>query len=208
MKKAFVFCNNNYKNFQFTTSRLSGNFVIAADGGANFLDKNGIHIDALIGDNDSVSQTVLNSLPSETEILKFPTQKDKSDTELAIEFCVAKGFEEVEIVNAVNGQIDHSLANVFIIEKFIHTLKFSFLNKSNRMYFIKKDFTIQDQKKRKISLLPLTDSVMVKSTKGLEYSLTNEKLFRSSSKGISNYNTESRISITVDSGILLCIIER
>ncbi|MEA2104042.1 MAG: thiamine diphosphokinase [Candidatus Cloacimonadota bacterium] len=208
MDKAYIFCNNNYNNFTLNISKLSDCYIVAADGGANFLFQNGIPIDALVGDCDSIYPSVFKSLTSKTEIVKFPFRKDKSDTELAVEFCISKGFNDLVIVNSINGQFEHSLANIFIIEKFINQANFMLLNKKNRIFFINNDFEIEITKKKNISLLPLTDSVLIAHTKGLEYSTQNERLYRSSSRGISNYNTENKIFIAVKSGILICIIER
>lgn len=211
MKKAFIFCNNpiNYQNNNFTLDIDLSGTIIAADGGANYLCKKGIIPDVLIGDFDSISAEYLNVLKKKSNIIKFPIDKDKSDTELAIEYCLKNGYNDITLINAVDGRLDHSLTNIFLIEKFINQgLKLHFLNAKNEIYIVTKKANIPAKIGTNISLISLTDFTLVKETKALKFPLNNEKLYRSSSRGISNITTEKKFSIIVSSGILLVIIER
>ena len=211
MKKAFIFCNNpiNYQNNNFTLDIDLSGTIIAADGGANYLCKKGIIPDVLIGDFDSISPEYLNVLKKKSNIIKFPVDKDKSDTELAIEYCLKNGYNDITLINAVDGRLDHSLTNIFLIEKFINQgLKLHFLNAKNEIYIVTNKANIPAKIGTNISLISLTDFTLVKETKALKFPLNNEKLYRSSSRGISNITTEKKFSIIVSSGILLVIIER
>lgn len=211
MKKAFIFCNNpiNYQNNNFTLDIDLSGTIIAADGGANYLCKKGIIPDVLIGDFDSISPEYLNVLKKKSNIIKFPVDKDKSDTELAIEYCLKNGYNDITLINAVDGRLDHSLTNIFLIEKFIKQgLKLHFLNTKNEIYIVTNRANILAKIGTNISLISLTDFTLVKETKALKFPLNNEKLYRSSSRGISNITTEKKFSIIVSSGILLVIIER
>ncbi|MCK4357311.1 MAG: thiamine diphosphokinase [Candidatus Cloacimonetes bacterium] len=211
MKKAFIFCNNpiNYQNNNFTLDIDLSGTIIAADGGANYLCKKGIIPDVLIGDFDSISPEYLNVLKKKSNIIKFPVDKDKSDTELAIEYCLKNGYNDITLINAVDGRLDHSLTNIFLIEKFIKQgLKLHFLNAKSEIYVVTNKANIPAKIGTNISLISLTDFTLVKETKALKFPLNNEKLYRSSSRGISNITTEKKFSIIVSSGILLVIIER
>lgn len=211
MKKAFIFCNNpiNYQNNNFTLDIDLSGTIIAADGGANYLCKKGIIPDVLIGDFDSISPEYLNVLKKKSNIIKFSVDKDKSDTELAIEYCLKNGYNDITLINAVDGRLDHSLTNIFLIEKFIKQgLKLHFLNAKSEIYVVTNKANIPAKIGTNISLISLTDFTLVKETKALKFPLNNEKLYRSSSRGISNITTEKKFSIIVSSGILLVIIER
>lgn len=211
MKKAFIFCNNpiSYQNNNFTLDIDLSGTIIAADGGANYLCKKGIIPDVLIGDFDSISPEYLNVLKKKSNIIKFPVDKDKSDTELAIEYCVQHGYNDVTLINAVDGRLYHSLTNIFLIEKFINRgLRFHFVNSDNEIYVVTNKLQIDAKIGTNISLISLTDFTLVKETKALKFPLNNEKLYRSSSRGISNITTDKKFSIIVSSGILLVIKER
>jgi len=109
----------------------------------------------------------------------------------------------------VDGRLDHSLANIFLIEKFINQgLKFHFLNVKSEIYVVTDKVYIPTKIGENISLISLTDFTIVKKTSALKFPLNNEKIYRSSSRGISNITTGEEFSITVSDGILLVIIER
>lgn len=209
MQKAFLFCNNNYDNFPLDFRKLSGT-IIAVDGGANFLCENKVFPDILIGDCDSVLPKNLKLLEKKSIVKKFPTDKNKSDTELALDYCVKNGFDDITLMNAINGALSHSLANLFLIEKYVvnSEINLHFINQKNEMFVVKDNINLPVKINSNISLIPLTNFVNVESTSGLKFPLKNEKLFRKSSRGISNKSLNKKISIKISSGILLVIKER
>jgi len=182
--------------------------VIAADGGADFLLKQNIVPDILIGDLDSVSEKTLHILKKQTEILSFPPEKDKTDSEIALDYCIERGFDTVTLVNAVNGRLDHTLANIFLIEKFLHKgLSVYFINSTNEIFFLhdKDEIHLEEKAGSEISLIPLTQDVFIVSSQGLKYPLKDEILCRDHSRGVSNVAEDSQIRIKISSGILLII---
>lgn len=211
MQKAYIFCNNpySYRDDSFILDFDLSGIVIGSNGGANFLCKNGIIPDVLIGDCDSISPKYLKVLKKKSNVIKFPVDKDKSDTELAIEYCLQNGYNNITLINAVDGRLYHSLTNIFLIEKFINRgLRFHFVNSNNEIYVVTNKLQIDAKIGTNISLISLTDFTLVKETKALKFPLNNEKLYRSSSRGISNITTKEKFSIIVSSGILLVIKER
>ena len=211
MQKVYIFCNNNYSynNDNFTLDIDLSGIIIGSNGGANYLCKKGIIPDVVIGDFDSIFPECLDSLKNKSNIIKFPVDKDKSDTELAVEYCVQNGFNNITLINAVDGRLDHSLVNIFFIERFIKQgLTFQFLNRENEIFVVTDKIQINAEIGTIISLISLTDFTLVKKTESLKFPLNNEKLYRSSSRGISNTTTEEKFSITVTCGILLIIKER
>jgi len=206
-KKAYIFCNNDYKGFEITFD-LAG-IIIASDGGGNFLCANGIIPDILIGDCDSIAPECLAQLKGKTLIKEFPSSKDKTDTELALDFSLENGYTNIMLINAIDGRFSHSLANIFLLEKFAPQLSFiHLLNKENEIFIVKDYINIFAQKDELFSLIPLTESVSVIETKGLKFTLKNEKLFRESTRGISNSPVADQIEVRISKGILLIIKEK
>ena len=69
----------------FTSRGLApaeGDLLIAADGGYDWLRQSGLTPDFLLGDLDSLG--VLPSLPAKTKLLRYPVEKDDTDTALAL----------------------------------------------------------------------------------------------------------------------------
>ncbi|MBC8313567.1 MAG: thiamine diphosphokinase [Candidatus Cloacimonetes bacterium] len=209
MKKTFIFCNNDYKDFHLDFTKLSGT-IIAADGGANFLCEIGIFPHILIGDCDSILPKNLELLEKKSIVKKFPVDKDKSDTELALDYCMKNDFRDIVLINALNGALSHSLANLFLIEKYVENrdINLHFLNRKNEIFVVKNHINLSTEIGSKISLISLTNFVNVEEMSGLKFSLKNEKLFRKSSRGISNKCLEQKVSIKISSGILLVIKAR
>ena len=85
----------------------SDNFIIAADGGFDILLKKNAAPDLLLGDFDSISK-----LPKCDNIMKFPVEKDYTDTFLAYEEGTKRGYRNFVIYGGMGGRIDHTIANI------------------------------------------------------------------------------------------------
>jgi thiamine pyrophosphokinase len=182
--------------------------IIAADGGANFLLKHNIIPDVLIGDFDSISESSLGELRTQSEIVQFPREKDKTDSELALDYCVDEHFDFVTMVNAVNGRLEHSLANIFLIENFVQKgLSIYCINKENEIFVLHgpDEMELNSKKDAEISLIPLTEQVKTEFIKGFKYPLQKEILYRNHTRGISNIAENEKLSVNISSGILLII---
>jgi thiamine pyrophosphokinase len=58
-----------------------------------------------------------------------------------------------------------------------------------------------------VSLMPINGQVTGIRTTGLHFPLDGETLYPEKTRGISNWLSTSNASITIDSGLLLCIHE-
>jgi thiamine pyrophosphokinase len=65
--------------------------IIGVDAGCDYLLQNLMIPDFAVGDFDSASPDILKKLTEKTEIRKSIPEKDKSDTELAIDLCQELG---------------------------------------------------------------------------------------------------------------------
>ena len=50
-------------------------------------------------------------------IKKFPVKKDKTDSELSIEYLIEIGFKDITLVGAIGTRMDHTLANILLLNK-------------------------------------------------------------------------------------------
>lgn len=209
MKKAYIFCNN--KCIDYTIDFAIDGLIIAADGGAEFLVSQKIYPQVLIGDFDSISNKTLRILKEKSKILQYPTVKNETDSELALDYCIENNYDTVVMINAQNGRLDHTLANIFLIEKFIKNgISLSFINRDNKIFVLHDydEIEFKSQRKKKISLIPLTERVHVESISGFEYKLENKILYRSNTQGISNNAISEVLNVKISSGILLIICGR
>lgn len=90
-----------------TIPEKSGALLIAADGGLNALEALGMKPDRVIGDFDSLGRT-----PEGENVLKYPPEKDDTDTMLAAKLALSLGARRVLICGALGGREDHSFATL------------------------------------------------------------------------------------------------
>ena len=86
--------------------------VIAADGGLSHLLNNRIRCDLAIGDFDS-----LGYIPEGVERIVFPSQKDFTDTALALFEGERRGYKEFVILGGTGGRADHTFANYSLLSE-------------------------------------------------------------------------------------------
>ena len=118
MDKAVLFLTGRYlaRDLPFYRKLARGCFRVAVDGGYRFFQRAGIAPDLLIGDFDSLKR-LPKRLPRGVELLAFPTDKDKTDTELALDYCLERGARQIDIVEPSFGDPDHFLANLFLLAR-------------------------------------------------------------------------------------------
>ena len=83
-------------------------FVIACDKGYTYAKRCGIVPNLVVSDFDSYAGQIDNGIPVE----RFPSEKDDTDTMIAVRYAVEHGFEEVRLFCALGGRLDHTLANL------------------------------------------------------------------------------------------------
>ncbi len=88
---------------------------IAIDKGLEYLLRENIEPAILIGDFDSLSDV---SLLLNREYKRYPVKKDDTDTELAIQYAIEHGYDEIDIYGAIGGRIDHFMAMLSILQKY------------------------------------------------------------------------------------------
>ncbi|MCX7771521.1 MAG: thiamine diphosphokinase [Clostridia bacterium] len=184
--------------------------VIAADGGAKHLLKAGLKPHILLGDFDSLARELLEKIKeSETEILSFPTKKDFTDMELAIDLAIERGAEELVILGASGSRLDHTLANIFLLTGLTEKgIKACLEDSHNQIFAIKDEIRIQKQENRKVSLVALSPTVEGLSTQGLAYPLSDATLRMGVSLGVSNEFEADEAVVSIKKGLLLVFVSK
>ena len=98
--------------------RQKNDIIVAADAGLRILDELDISPDLILGDFDSLEKEILEKYSKTIEISRYNSEKDFSDTELAVEICKSKGFNNITILGCFGGRMDHSLANINLLYKY------------------------------------------------------------------------------------------
>jgi len=183
------------------------NHVVATDGALDHAIECDIPVHTLIGDLDSLADsTHLEERFPEMEILRYPEDKDWTDLELAIDWALERTPSAVIVYGAAGGRIDHTMANLALLEKGLHTgIPIEMLSGNESVRLLQGTLVLEDAVVGdRVSLLPISLFCTV-SAQGLKYALASEKLFRGQGRGISNVVTGLPASVAVESGVLAVV---
>lgn len=183
-------------------------FIICCDGGANVAYKYGFVPNLIIGDFDSVDKKVLEYFKTNgIQIMEFPCEKDKTDTQIAIEYLAENGFDEVIMLSCTGKRLDHVLANISLLYYLLeHDIKGAIVDENNIIMMTRSKIKIHGKKGHLLSLLPYTQTVSGICTKGLYYPLEDGVMEFGNPYGVSNVIIEDEAIVEVKDGVLLVIL--
>ncbi|WP_312699622.1 thiamine diphosphokinase [Sedimentibacter sp.] len=189
---------------------LNIDYVICADGGLEKVKNLGLVPDLILGDFDSVDKSVLEYYKSlNIETVAFPPEKDYTDMELAIDQAVEMGFRDIILAGATGTRLDHSVANMLLIEKY-HKIdvNIQIIDNNNFIQIVKDTMTIPFRKNYYVSLIPLSESIEGLTLEGFKYPLNNVNVERGSTLCVSNEISEDAGVIRLKKGSALVFISK
>lgn len=180
--------------------------IVCADGGYDYVIQAGFSPDILIGDLDSINADMLKSINKNIKIIKYPTEKDYTDTQLSINYAIENGADEIVIFGAIGNRLDHTIANILLLIELLNKgVKASIKNENNEVYIINKSIELKGQKDDLVSLIPIGAQVTGIYTQGLKYALCGSNIPLGNPLGISNVFLNQKVSIEIESGYLMVI---
>ena len=193
--------------------------IIGVDSGLNIVDMLNLFPDYIVGDFDSVSKDVLNKYLGndvmengrKPVVKQYPSHKDYTDTQLAIELAISIGAADITILGATGTRMDHFIGNVgLLLMPLRHNIKASIVDSNNKIYLINSDTSIKKEQLfgSYYSLLPLTWKVSGVTLKGFKYPLYEKDIMLGDSLGISNEVCDESAFIKIKEGILIAIESR
>ena len=182
-------------------------FIIAADKGSECLYNYNIIPDLLLGDFDSTKKEILDDLKSKVkEVIKFPPEKDYTDTEIAIIEAIKRGAGKIYLFGGVGSRIDHTLGNIGLL---LTTKKkgaiLEIIDDNNRLYLGKNKMTIFGKCGENISFHALCDKVTQFKIKGAKYNLESYDMSLLDPRAICNEFIDTPIDISYEDGELLIL---
>ena len=185
----------------------TANFTIAADGAWAKAHAQGIPVDRVVGDLDSLRPNERAELEaSGTPVDRFPADKDWTDLELAIAEALALPASRIVVFGAFGGRTDHTLAAVFLMERSLAAgVPIQLLRGEETLYLVEDVLELSEASNGdRVSILPVTESACV-STHGLRFPLERDVLFRSASRGVSNETVTAPPRIQIHEGRALVL---
>lgn len=212
-KVIFIVAGGPLSDLVFLRRRIieaSPSEVICADSGARHVLALGMGPQTVIGDMDSLSPELLDTLRDRgCRILNYPARKDETDTELALRYALEQKPAEIEIHGALGGRIDHTLANISLLVMAAREgIRTRMIEATTELFVISEQEQIDGSPGEIISLFPLTTEVKGITLEGFEYPLEKATMEIGKPYGISNRLLGNRGTITIASGYLLVIKSR
>lgn len=184
--------------------------VIGADRGCEVLLKHDIVPTYMLGDFDSAKSETIKQLESMgVSKIKYKTEKDYTDTELAFNLALDKGASEIIMLGVTGTRYDHTLANIGLLLKALEAnVKAQIIDDNNRIYLTNKSIKLSGNKGDIVSLQAYFSNVKDLTIKGAKYELNNYDLKIGESITTSNEFLEKSIEITFKDGILMILHTR
>lgn len=183
--------------------------VACADGGAEKATASGYEPELIVGDLDSLAQSIniggeSRKNFSKAEIIKVPAQ-DNTDFEKTLDVLIERDMGRFLVVAFSGGRIDQTLANLQIAYEYSRQCEIIMADENYVVFPTNKDFGLNVLREMEISIIPMEDDTRV-STDGLKYALHDAHL-RKGGQGISNRAVKDKITITIHGGGLLVFIK-
>lgn len=208
--RAFIFAGG--KDFcaeKMTDIPDDCDLVIAADSGCETLKlfsqavkKIEPHI--ILGDMDSYSKEKIGEFDS--FFMPFPPEKDDTDTALAVDLAIKIGCDKIIIAGGLGGRLDHTLANVFLLEDIERSGAHGIITDGkNRAYMARNENIFCRSDRKYLSLIPLDEEICDVKMEGFKYPFIAENLSRRRFVTVSNEIVTDGAKVIVGKGKALIV---
>lgn len=204
--RCIVFANGEITDYRRIESILRpDDYIVCADGGLKHLIAMDRLPNVLVGDLDSVHEEHMQLVvKNNVKVLKFPSHKDETDTEIAIMTAVKKKPDEILLIGVTGGRLDHTLGNIGLLkELYDKGIRAQIVSEYNIIYITNDVLEITGQRGDLLSVLPISEHVKGITLEGLEYPLTDRDLHFGAPIGISNVFLGEKAKVSIKSGYVL-----
>lgn len=205
---AHIVCGSPHAFIDINRLKTSYELIIGVDRGTLVLLEHQVIPQIAIGDFDSISkseyQKILKLCP---EVMKLNCEKDETDTEVALNYCLSKNVTEVYLYGGLGGRLDHSIANIRLLLQFVKKgLRIHLLDKTNRLSVLPAgNHYLEALPKRYLSFFALESDVKELTLEGLKYPLNRYHLSLDDIRCISNEIIGDYFTVRFNSGYLLMV---
>ncbi len=196
--RAVIIGNGEIKDYDYIRSKINdGDYIICADGGLRHLESLKIKADLAIGDFDS------SKVRDDIECITYPRDKDFTDGEIALDYAMDKGYDEIVMIGMTSSRLDHTLTNILLTAR---DSNIYIIDDKNEIYSLSRKLILEGKKGKTLSIIPIFGNLTGVTLKGLKYGVTNDILFFGSSRGNSNVIIDDKCEIAVKDGIGIVIV--
>ena len=183
-----------------------GNYdlIVAVDSGTEQAYKLFLKPNLIIGDLDSIDEkTIKRAEKDEVQILKYETNKNETDFELALKYVIDKEIKDITIIGGEYGEIDHLFGVLTVIISFQEDQQISWIHKDQTV-LIPNSKKITIGSNVEFSILPFTNLKNL-NISGAQWNLDNENIEFGKSLTLRNISIDNEIEVSVEDG-KFCLI--
>lgn len=181
---------------------------IAVDKGAEVFLDYGFSFDYLVGDLDSLSYNYKNKI-NDIEKFIYPSEKDYTDSEVAIKLVRDLKSEEVIMLGMTGNRLDHTLGNIGLLNRCLKDEIKSFIIDDLSIISLKdRPFILKGDKGQIVSFYAFGNLVEGLTIKNAKYELEDYDLDGFESLCNSNEFLDRDINVFFKSGKLLVIYSK
>lgn len=205
--KAFIYVGGHIFPDNIPERPADGDLCIAADGGYQNALTLGHPVHIAVGDFDSFPRQ---KIAEGIELIELPAEKDLTDSQVCIETAIARGADEIILIGGLSGRLDHTLANLCILQDLqARRVQGYITDGNNRARFIKNSGAIIMRSHFKyLSLIAVDETCKGVSVQGCKYELKNQPVHRRLQFAVSNEITGNCAMVTVKKGGIYIIESR
>jgi thiamine pyrophosphokinase len=184
--------------------------VIAADSGLHLAEPLGLPVHVIVGDLDSADpEAVDRAVASGATVLRYDTDKDTTDLDLALGEARKRGGGRVLVAGGVEGdRLDHLLAAAELLGSDRYAdLDIEWWSEAGTVFVTRGARAVDGEPGDLLSIIPVSMPVTV-SVSGVRWPLTDVTLEHGSTRGVSNEITTPPAEITVSSGTAFVVHTR
>ena len=196
-KNTLILANGRFPEHPALLDKLRcANTIICCDGAVQKLLDFGREPSVIIGDLDSISEE--NKIRF-ADILIHNPDDETNDLTKAVNFCISKGIDTLEILGATGFREDHTLGNISLLADYMGRLtSVKMLTDHGVFTPISRSTTFESFPDQIVSVFSLMPETLI-TTDGLAYPIAN-RAFRSWWEGTLNRSIGVQFTVAIDAG--------
>lgn len=197
--KAVIIAAGTIADYKYAKNMISSeDYIICADGGLKHCNEMGIEPNLIVGDFDS-----LGSVPTGSNVIEFPCEKDYSDAAMGIMEAEKRGIKDVMILGGTGTRLDHVAANIGILGFMKRRgMRGVIVDNHNILFLADNNHVIRGKAGDTVSLIPIYPVKNI-VLKGFKYPLSHADIEMFNPIWLSNELVQSEAEIFFDEGEIL-----
>jgi len=180
----------------------NSDITIAADSGFDTAVMYGLKVDYIVGDMDSLTRVKDLERFRRERIIRFPHEKDDTDTELALKKAKEKGAGYITLLGGGGGRLDHLIGILSLFDR--DNRPDEWYTGNERVISVSESLVLHDMQGKRVSFFPAGRDQCTMESEGLKWPLDG-LVWNKGDAGISNEITGKKMKVTMKTGRLIMV---